>query len=335
MRPALALALVLAAAGCKKAPDADTATSPTSFEWSQVSPDGKYEIRQRREPTGCNVDVVSRPGSKVLWSSRNCLPAPSGLVFLSPSADKLLVLDPYPPAPSADWSKVTLASLWTRGQVSRQYTGAEVLAGERVRDMHAALSWLKGDTYDELKASARLAGNGSQVSVDLVDGRTILLGFEGAALPAPPALVPKATAAATEPAPAAPAAQPAAEPEEATVRTRPAQPAGEGVAADEQGLYRWEDEQGELHFGVGAQVPARYRKRAVPVNATVGVVPMDFAGPSGGAQAPGGAAPAAEGVPPAGGAAPTAGGQPVRDEGKPTGGTPTAPPAGTPPVAPP
>ncbi len=96
MRPALAIALVLAAAACKKAPAPDASASLTSFEWKQVSPDGKFEIQQRREASGCSVQVVSRPGDKPLWVSRLCLPAPSGLFFLSPGGDKLLVLDLFP-----------------------------------------------------------------------------------------------------------------------------------------------------------------------------------------------------------------------------------------------
>jgi hypothetical protein len=327
MRTALALALVLATAACRKATEVD-GPSPTSFEWSQTSPDGKFELRQKREATGCQVQAVVRPGEKPLWTSRICLPAPSGLFFLNSTGEKLLVLDLFPSgAQTPDWSKVTLAALWTRGAVSRQYTGAELLAADRATDMRSVLSWLKGDAYDEVRTSARMAGNGTQVSVDLVDGRTILLGFEGAAAPLPPALSVRPVARADEP---VRRPEPAGAEADAVPTPPPAQ-ADAALAADEAGLYRWEDEQGDLHFSQGAQIPAKYRKRAVPVHATVGVMEMAT-----GAKPPQAGQP---GQPPGAPGAPGASGQPGQPGqpgtqpapgAKPAG----APAAGTPPPAP-
>lgn len=313
MRPVLAIALTLALApvGCKKGPAAGAAgaaASPTTFEWSQASPDGRFELRQRREASGCSVQAVERGDGKQLWSSRTCLPAPSGLFFLSPAADRLLVLDLFPVAEghSQDWSKVKLAALWTAGAVSRQYTGAELLSRDRISDMRSALSWVRGESYDEVRAAARTVAGGTQVSVDLADGRTILLGFDGAALPTPPARSPRTVAALPpEPEPVAP---PPAE------TTRPTPPAAGEVAIDMESdarMFRWEDERGELHFAPGADVPARYRKRAVPVGGNVGVVSLEKVG-----------------------AAPAPAPAPAPASGSPAGGAPeAAAPAGSPPPA--
>jgi hypothetical protein len=93
------------------------------------------------------------------------------------------------------------------------------------------------------------------------------LGFDGAPLSAPPAETAPAAGRASEPALAAQGDLPAA-PAAALRKPDP-------LAVDEQGLYRWEDDQGELHFGAGAQVPPRFRKRARPVSASVGVMPLD------------------------------------------------------------
>lgn len=322
MRTALAVALALAVIGCKKPPEAE-GPAPSDFEWAHTSLDGKFEIHQKRDGSACTVQVVSLTDRRALWTWQSCLAAPSGLVFLSPGADKALVLELFPSgggAQTPDWSKVPLASLWTGGVGSpRQYTGAELLAGNRVRDMRSVLSWLKGETYDEIKASARLTANGANVTADLVDGRTVVFGFDGAALPAPPAGTPAVAAAAAEPPPAPPpAVKPrTAEPEETSIHPRPAAATADAVGRDEQGLYRWEDAQGGLHFSVGSQIPPQFRKRAVPVSAKVGVVPMDF--PKGSPAKEG----QKEGQPPAPAGQPAPEGKPVT-AAPPAGGTPAA-----------
>jgi hypothetical protein len=274
MRTAVALALAVAVVGCRKAPSANEPTGSTVYDWVQRSPDGKAEARQWREASGCRVQAVAKPGDTVLWSSSSCVS--SGLVFLSRNGEKLLVLDLFPPgaaAQAADWSHVPLAMLWNRGAVSKQYTGAEILAGDRATDMRGTLSWVRGDSYEEARGAARAVADGAQVSVDLVDGRTVTFGFEGAPLPTPPSVSARPKPVAQ---PDVPSAQPTAgalpdrdEPQ-AQVARKP-----EAGALDDDAFYKWEDEAGELHFGQGAQVPARFRKVARPVNATVGVVPLD------------------------------------------------------------
>lgn len=275
---ALALAIAVSAVGCKKEPAMPAASGALSFEWSQRSPDGKVEIRQRRQSNGttssCLVQAISLPGGNVLWSGSTCIPAPSGLVFFAKGNDKLLVLDLFPSAvvQSPDWSKVSLVQLWNKGAVAHEYRGAEILAADRAADMRRSFSWLRGETYDEVRGSARAVGDGTQVSMDLADGRTITLGFDGAALPTPPSVSPRArapeVAAAPEPVPAA--LPPRDEPPPAA----PA-PAAQADGLFESGLYRWEDDSGALHFGRGAQVPSKYQKRARLVQGQVGIVPME------------------------------------------------------------
>ena len=309
MRNALAAAAVLATVGCRQEPR--TAPAATVLEWAQPSPDGRLEIRERREGAGCRVEAVvkSSDGDRSLWTTQTCLPN-SRAVFLSPNGERVLVLDLIPSSQASDWSHVPLISVWARGAVVRQYTGAEILGEEPASDMSRVLSWVAGDSYEDAHRAAHPTADGESVIVPLVDGRTLTLGFEGNPLPAPTPASPPARAAVQaadqrplpEPAlPAAPARQGEARGPDRT----------EFLAGDEQGLYSWEDDQGELHFGQGAQIPARFRKRARPVDATVGVVPVEkpepapppprSAGGPGSAQT--GAAP-----PPGGGAQPPAGG---------------------------
>jgi hypothetical protein len=267
MRRAIAAAAaLLAAAGCRKEPEPPTPVA-TVYEWAQQSPDKRFELRQRRDQAGCRVEAVVKPDDRVLWTSQTCLPAPSGLAFLSPNGERLLVLDLFPSSQVAqgpDWSHVPLVACWSRGAVVREYTGSELLSAAQVTDMRKVLSWVRGDTFEQAHAAARASPDGSQLTIDLVDGRSLTLGFDGEALPAPPA--------AAAPPPGQEAEAPARPP--AGTAERSARAAGP-APLDEQALYSWEDDQGGLHFGAGAQVPPRFRKRALPVTGSVGVMPLD------------------------------------------------------------
>jgi hypothetical protein len=314
MRSALAAAAALAVLGCKR--QQPPAPPATLVEWAQPSPDGRLEIRERREGTSCRVQAVvkSPDGDRSLWSTQTCLPT-SRVVFLSPNGDRVLVLDLIPAsqqAQASDWSRTPLMSVWVRGAVVRQYTGAEILGEERASDMTKVLSWVRGDAYDDAKRAAHLSGDGEQVIVNLVDGRALTVGFDGAALPPPPEPA-KPAALPTRKVAGLPDQPPPLEPVPASAR-------GEPSAFDESALYSWVDDQGSLNFGHGSQIPVQYRKHARPVDATVGVIPMDVqatqpaAGAPGAAPAPGGAAAPAAGAP-----APASGDgqQPVRPQPKP------------------
>jgi hypothetical protein len=302
MRRAIAAAAaVLAAAGCRKEPEPSTAPQTTVYEWAQQSPDRRFELRQRRDAAGCRVEATVKPDDRVLWTSQTCLPVPSGLAFLSPNGERVLVLDLFPSSQMAqgpDWTHVPLLSCWSRGAVVRQYSGGEILSASRVTDMRKVLSWVRGDSFEEAHAAARASADGSQVTVDLVDGRSLTLGFEGSALAEPPSMPP--------PAPAPERAGDATPQPDQPAASAQAARAPDPLAADERGLYRWEDDQGELHFGVGSQVPARFRKRAQPVSATVGVMPVDSPAPQQQPARPAAGSPAAvtpagapQGAPPA------------------------------------
>ncbi|HYD42018.1 MAG TPA: hypothetical protein VEB43_14405 [Anaeromyxobacter sp.] len=279
LKAALALAIVISAAGCTSKTDAGAASGAMSFDWSQRSGDGKVELRLRRESRGtaatCQVQALTVAGGKTIWSSSTCLPVPSGLVFISRGGEKLVVLDLFPAAgvQSPNWSQVTLAQVWNRGKVEREYKGAEILAGDRAADMRTSYSWLRGESDEEVRDSARAVADGTQISLDLADGRTVTLGFDGAALPTPPSVAPRARPAevAVTPEPA-PAALPA--------REDPPPPAHQQGGLHEGELYRWQDESGAMHFGTGGQVPARYVKVARPVQGQVGVVPMEVPVPA-------------------------------------------------------
>jgi hypothetical protein len=306
MRRALAAVAVLAAVGCKQEPARDMATA--LVDWVQQSPDGRFELRQQRdqERVSCRVQTVvkSGDGERSLWTSQTCLPT-SGLAFLSPNGEKVLVLDLYPSGqPSPDWSRLPLISLWERGAVVHQYTGGEILGPVQSASSGRSLSWVRGETYDQNRAAARASPDGARVSIALTDGRTLMLGFDGGPLPAPPPPAAEPARAVEEPVARQPEPPPPPKLEEAPASGRAPEP----LAAYDSTLYRWEDEAGEVHFGTGSQIPDKFRKKARPVSGSVGVIPAEkiesLPSPGGAQPSPG--APGAPGAPAEGEALPPA-----------------------------
>jgi len=331
---ALALALALgfvAVTGCGS--DSIPPRPPPRVEWTLTSSDGRFVVEQRREGTSCRVDARIRPDRR-LWSSRTCVP-PDAVAFLSPDGRRMLVLDAFPARHDGGWSRVAVASLWVDGAVLREYHGADLLGLEAAADTRGQRSWMRGETAEAVRGAAHASPEGDTVQLELADGRTVGLGFDGGPTPVAPPVKLAAVASVTPAAEAAPPPPPTADPprvERVTSASKPTRAASrpklgakrghraapparasgslvepappphqggapEALAFDEVGLYRWEDESGALHFGSGSQVPPRLRRRAVPVNSTVGVIPLDRP-----PAAP--AAPAREGAAPPGAAAP-------------------------------
>jgi hypothetical protein len=94
-------------------------------------------------------------------------------------------------------------------------------------------------------AAPRYTSDGKAVEFETVDGHAFRLGFEGEGFPTPP--------------------------EE------------QHVFAESAGMYRYEDEKGTVHIvGSAREVPERYRSRAAPVDAQVGL--LKVSGPLGGGE---------------------------------------------------
>ena len=290
-RPIWATALA-ATLACGSDPIPPPRPAPT-LEWSLTSSDGRFQVQQSRTDSSCRVEARVLPDRR-LWTSRSCVP-PGAAVFLSPDGRRMLVLEVDPPAPGS--SDTILVALWADGAVLREYRARDVMGREGT-----PRAWLRQPTGEAVRAAARSSPDGETIQLELADGRTIGLGFDGGALrlapregAAPRAVVattPAPDLAAEEPSPSgAPGHHPP--PANATGRHRrersampaaaeppppQAEPHGgaqDALAADEVGLYRWEDDSGALHFGSGSQVPPRFRHRAVRVSASVGVMPVD------------------------------------------------------------
>jgi hypothetical protein len=289
MRRSVLAAALVAATSCLSDP-LPPPRPPATVDWSLTSTDGRFQVEQRREGSSCRVEAHVLP-NRPLWTSRTCVPA-DALAFLSPDGRRMLLVDAFPSRQDGDWSSVSLVSLWADGAVLREHSGATLLGAGAAADPSARLSWLRGSSAEAVRGAARAAAAGDSVQLDLADGRTVALRFDGALLAAPPrAPVAAALSGARAPRPAAEdprvaagAGPPGGRDDRATHAAEPpplAPPRGEDAAVqsrlvfDEVGLYRWEDENGALHFGSGSQIPPRLRRRAVPVSTSVGVMPVD------------------------------------------------------------
>jgi hypothetical protein len=182
-----------------------------------------------------------------MWKWNTCIATREQLKFVSPDGKRVLVLDPHPASLPGNWREVEVATLYEHGvRVRGAEAGALVNAPVEAREPSPHLAWVKGHAGLP-GAPPRYASDGKAVELETVDGHPLRLGFEGEGFPAPP--------------------------EEKHAFTASA------------GMYRYEDEKGTVHFvGSHGEVPGRYRSRAVPVEAQVGL--FNVSGPLVGAEPP-------------------------------------------------
>lgn len=266
---------------CRREPEAAPAAAPpppsSPLEWSAEAPGGRVMVRQVPAGSGCRLSGHEGGGTR--WTTDACAGTQEDLHFVSPDGDRLLVLVPLPDGVRGkDWSEAIVARTFFRGTEERRIAGAELVAASSIADMSRSYSWVKG-VGSGGGIAPRYAEGGGGVVLDVVDGATLRLGFDGSGAPGRSA---PATATRTAPAGAAGPA-PALPPEEA--RPLPSR------EADETTLWRWEDAQGGVHYSHWGAVPAASRRKAERVTASVGSV----GGGGGGGGLRGSALPSASG----------------------------------------
>ncbi|PTL77605.1 hypothetical protein DAT35_43195 [Vitiosangium sp. GDMCC 1.1324] len=222
--------------------------------WSARSADGNAEVRQTayrdgKTPRCTSVATLSSPedGPSVMWKWETCIATREQLKFVSPDGKRVLVIDPFPAALPGNWKDVEVATLYEHGvRMKGAKAGALVGAPVEVREPTPRIAWVKGQTGIEGEPP-HYTSDGKAVEFETADGHAFRLGFEGEGFPA--SSEEKHAFAATE------------------------------------GMYRYKDEKGTEHFvGSRGEIPARYRARAVPVEAQVGVFTMK--GPLAGEEPP-------------------------------------------------
>ncbi|HYO51960.1 hypothetical protein, partial [Archangium sp.] len=209
--------------------------------WSARSADGNAEVRQTalrdgKAPRCTSTSTWSPPwdGQSVMWKWNTCIATREQLKFVSPDGKRVLVLDPRPASLPGSWKDVEVATLYEHGvRVKGAKAGALASAPVEVREPSLHLAWVKG--HAGLPGDPpRYTSDGRAVEFETVDGHSFRLSFEGEGFPAPPEEKHGFTASA--------------------------------------GMYRYEDEKGTVHFvGSRSEIPDRYRSRAVPVEAQVGL----------------------------------------------------------------
>ena len=216
--------------------------------WTARSADSQAVLTQASVGAGCRLTATL--GGAPAWQADGCVASRGDLVFVSPDADLYLVLFPLPAHHGADWSASEVATLYRRGEPARHYAGDELVAAERISDLRAEFSWLRGVRPGE-GAAPRYAPDGKAVVLEVADGATLSLGFRGEGVPG----------RTRKPAP-----PPAREP--VTV-------AAEATEPDDASLWSWEDAQGQVHYQRWYELSPEARRRARPVNASIGSMKMD------------------------------------------------------------
>lgn len=264
--PAAAPLALLLCAGCRPeaapavasppvAQPAAPAVAPASpREWTAEAAGGRVVVHQVAAGAGCRLTATE--GDVLRWSADVCAATRDDLCFVSPDGERLLVLHPLPEGTAGkDWSKATVAEILARGKVERTLAGIDLVARSFISEMSRDYSWVKG-VGSGPGVAPRYAEGGAAVVIDVVDGATLTLGFDGSGIPG------RARAGKGD--------------------ELPALVEGYSPEADESTLWRWEDAEGGLHFSHWNQIPARFRRKAVPVTADVGSFTADPSAPSGG-----------------------------------------------------
>ncbi|HEX5750756.1 MAG TPA: hypothetical protein VFZ09_31310 [Archangium sp.] len=207
--------------------------------WSARSADGNAEVQQTAFRDGkalrcTSTSTWSSPWDdrKVVWKWDTCIATREQLKFVSPDGKRVLVIDPLLASLRAGtrWQDVEVATLHEHGvRVKGAKAGALLHAPLEVREPALRILWVKG-LGGFPGAPPRYASDGKAVELDMVDGNTLHLGFDGDGFPAAP------------------------EDKQAFNAST--------------GMYRYEDEKGTVHFvSSSSEVPDAYRSRAVPVEA--------------------------------------------------------------------
>jgi hypothetical protein len=221
-----------------------------SLNWSSVSeaPGELVEMVQTAFKKG-SCHVVARVGSRESWSADACLATRLQLRFLSPDGDSLLVLLPSPATEGQPINDVRVGTLYKRGvEIAKLTPGS--LGYSHAQAAGHQLLWL-GARDQKAKADG--------VEVQLSDGTTQLIRFDGTALLQ-----------------AAPVVQAAA-----SAKTM-ASPAVETVCQP----CAYTDDEGTYHLAQSLdEIPAKYRSQATRTRAAVSMgaappVPASYGGTS-------------------------------------------------------
>jgi hypothetical protein len=212
-------------------PEAVAVPIPPGLEllnWSTVADAAGPVVQLRQTATArdrCHVEVTV--GGERRWSIDACVATRLQLRFLSPDGERALVLDPSPEVAGGQPLDLTsLGRLWRHGAVAIDLTPAALsLHPGALRVEAGVVRWL-GERDQRVSAQG--------VEVQLADGSSRLLRFDGADLKAPPA----------QPQQGAPRARAACNPCSYT---------------DGQGVYHMVENADEI--------PARFRNHATQVRA--------------------------------------------------------------------
>ena len=155
--------------------------------WSARSANGFAEVRQTVLREGgalrCQSTATLSPPHEepvVVWTWATCLATRAQLTFVSPDAQRVLVIDPLPSPLPEGWRDVEVATLYAHGvRMKGLRAGAVVQTLPAPGDPPARFPWVKGQ---EGKAP-RYDSGGAAVELETVEGKPLRLGFSGEGFP--------------------------------------------------------------------------------------------------------------------------------------------------------
>jgi hypothetical protein len=234
-------------------PQAAAGSPPTAADalpeltWSARSADGKAEVQQTglRDGKGSrctSTSTVTPPGDEPSVMWRWTTCIATAEQLRFVSADGKRVL-------VVDMHPASYKGSWKDVEVATLYEHGVRLRGAKAEALVTTPIEVREPSlrfaWVKEGSAPRYTSDGKAVEFETVDGRAFRLGFEGEGFPTPP--------------------------EE------------KHVFSEAAGMYRYEDEKGTVHVvGSASEVPARYRSRAKPVDAHVGL--LTVSGPLGGVE---------------------------------------------------
>ncbi len=229
-------------------PEAPGAPQPAPAEelpdrtWSARSENGRAEVRQTAIQEGkklrCTTVSTVTPlfdEPSVVWQWDTCIATREQLKFVSPDGKRVIVLEPLPASLQGNWKDVEVATLYEHGlRVTGMTAGAFISAPAWAQAPSVHFAWVKGQAGLSGEPP-RYTFSGTELELESADGRSFRLGFDGEGFPSAPK--------------------------------------EERIAATSV-MHRYVDDKGTSHFvGSTQEIPERYRSRAVPVEAEVGILP--------------------------------------------------------------
>lgn len=159
----------------REPPPAPEPEEPSMQRWTIQSPDGRWLLRQK--PTGdggCSLKATQRGGGDVAWEAEVCLATREQVRLLSPSGERVMVLEPAPALSAGPVGDIEVGFIAERGEVVRRFAAREFIDVARFEIVDDGLFWVARGVNGVL-----IQHRGPSVELTLAGNRQAVISFEG------------------------------------------------------------------------------------------------------------------------------------------------------------